>query len=123
MSNRDFGGKIYLRSGSGHRFSLRGTLSIDMTNVSAESITNQDGSGDRVFTNKLPKAEITFADRGYDYNRLLTMDRDNFTFEEEHTGVTFYFTQGFFTGSPVSSRVNGEVTGLAIEAQKISRRD
>ena len=122
MSKKDFGGKINLRKASGARFSLRATLTIDPATVSVESITNQDGSGDRVFTNRLPSAEISFADRGYNYDSLMLSDRDNFTFDEENTNVTFYFTQGFFTGTPSVSRINGEVTGVKIEAEKITRR-
>jgi hypothetical protein len=122
MSKKDYGGKIFLRKSSGEKFSLRGTLTIDPSTVSVESITNQDGSGDRVFTNRLPSAEISFADRGYNYDSLLLSARSNFTFEEDNTDVTFYFTQGFFTGSPSANRINGEVTGMKIEAEKITRR-
>lgn len=122
MSKQDFGGKITLRDSAGERFSLRATLTIDPSNVSVESITNQDGSGDRVFTNRLPSAEITFADRGYAYDTLLKRGRSNFTFDEDNTDVAFYFTQCFFTGTPSINRVNGEVSGLKIEGQKITRR-
>lgn len=122
MSKTDFGGRINLRASTGARFSLRATLNIDLSNVSVESITNQDGRGDRIYANKLPSAEITFADRGYDYNQLMTADRQNFTFEEENTDVTFFFTQGFFTGTPQVNRTNGEVSGMKIEAEKIRRR-
>lgn len=123
MSKKDFGGKITLRAASGQRFSLRGTLSLETADVSAEAMKNQDGSLDRTFTLKAPKAEISFSDRGYDYDSLLTLDRQNFTFDEEHTGVTYYFTQAFFTGTPTVNRMNGETTGLSIEAERMTRRD
>ena len=122
MSKQDFGGKITLRTSGGERISLRGTLTIDPSDVSIEAITNQDGSGDRVATVKMPTAEITFADRGYDYSALLKAPRQNFTFEEDFTDVTFFFTEGFFTGSPQINRLNGEVSGIGITAEKIRRR-
>jgi len=122
MSNQDFGGHIYLRLSSGDRISLRGTLTIDPTTVSIEPITNQDGSLDRVSTVKSPTAEFNFADRGVDYDALLKAPRQNFTFEEEFGDRTFFFNQGFFTGSPGMNRLNGEVTGLGISAEKIKRR-
>lgn len=122
MSKQDFGGKISLRLSDGDRLSLRSTLTIDTSSVSIEAITNQDGSGDRVATVKMPTAEITFADRGLDYDALLKAPRQNFTFEEEFTDVTFYFTNGFLTGSPSINRINGEVTGIGITAEKIRRR-
>ena len=123
MSKRDFGGKILLSFSSGERFSLRSTLTLDTAGYSIESVTNQDGSADRVATNKTRGAEITFADRGLDLDALMKGDRFNATFEEEFTGVTFYFTNGFFTGDPKINRTNGEVSGLKIEADNISRRN
>jgi hypothetical protein len=122
MSKKDFGGHIYVRTSEGDRISLRGTLTIDPTTVSIEAITNQDGSGDRVAAVKMPTAEISFADRGKDYDAILKAPRQNFTFEEEFTDVTFFFTDGFFTGSPQINRLNGEVTGIGITAEKIRRR-
>lgn len=122
MSKNDFGGKITLRTSNGERVSLRGTLTIDSTTVSIEAITNQDGSGDRIATVKMPTAEFSFADRGLDYDTLLKAPRQNFTFEEEFSDVTYFFTEGFFTGSPQSNRMNGEVTGIGITAEKIRRR-
>lgn len=122
MSKQDFGGKITLKLSDGGRISLRGTLTIDPSDVSIEAITNQDGSGDRVATIKMPTAEISFADRGFDYSALLKAPRQNFTFEEEFSDVTFYFTDGFLTGSPQVNRLNGEVTGIGITAERIRRR-
>lgn len=122
MSKQDFGGKITLRTSGGERISLRSTLTIDTSSVSIEAITNQDGSGDRVASVKMPTAEINFADRGYDFDALLKAPRQNFTFEEEFTDVTFFFTEGFFTGSPQTNRMNGEVTGIGITAEKVRRR-
>jgi hypothetical protein len=122
MSKKDFGGKITLKTSEGTRISLRGTLTIDSSSISIEGITNQDGSLDRVGTVKSPTAEISFADRGYDYDKLLKAPRQNFTFEEEFTDVTFFFTDGFFTGSPNANRMNGEVGGIGITAETIRRR-
>lgn len=122
MAKKDYGGKIFLRLSSGERLSLRATLNIDPTGYSIEAIANQDGSADRVATNKTRGAEITFADRGVDLDKLLKGGRFNATFEEDFTDVTFYFTEAFFTGSPTVNRMNGEVSGLKIEAENVTRR-
>lgn len=122
MGKQDFGGKITLKLSDGGRISLRGTLTIDMTTVSIEAITNQDNSVDRVATPKAPSAEFTFADRGLDYDALLKAPRQNFTFDEEFGDRTFYFTQGFLTGSASMNRMNGEVSSLGIVAERAMRR-
>lgn len=122
MAKQDFGGHIFLRLSNGDKISLRSTLTIDPSTVSIEAITNQDGSGDRISTPKMPSAEISFADRGQDYDALLKEPRQNFTFEEEFGDRTFFFTNGFMTGSPSTNRMNGEVTGMQIVAEKITRR-
>ncbi|MDI7864298.1 phage tail tube protein [Rhizobiaceae bacterium n13] len=121
MGNKDFGGHITMRLSTGELFSLRGTLNMNTAGQSNEAVTNQDGSVDRVATVQPKRAEISFADRGVDYDALMKADRFNVTVEEDFTGVSHYFTGAFVVGDPQVNRMNGEVTGLSIAAEKYNR--
>lgn len=117
MGKKDFGGVIRTRLSTGDLIPLRGTLNMSTSGVSTEAVTNQDGSVDRTMTPTARRAEITFADRGLDYDRLMKSDRFNVTFIEENTGVTHFFTRAFLVGEPVKNRITGEVTGISIAAE------
>ncbi len=112
---KDFGGKMSLRLSTGELISLRGTFNVSPTRQEISSVTNQDNSIDRVSTPQASRIEIVAADGGWDYERLMSGPRFNATVVEEFTGVVHYMTDGFFVGRPVINRMNGEVTGLAIE--------
>jgi hypothetical protein len=118
---QNFGGRISLRLSTGEMFPLRGTLNLNTAGQSNEAVTNQDGSVDRVGTPQPRRAEISFADKGIDYDALMKADRFNVTVIEDFTGVTHYFTDSFVVGDPQQNRANGEVTGLSISAEKYSR--
>ncbi|MBB3315117.1 hypothetical protein FHT77_000959 [Rhizobium sp. BK181] len=118
---QNFGGRISLRLSTGEMFPLRGTLNLNTAGQSNEAVTNQDGSVDRVGTVQPRSAEISFADKGIDYDALMKADRFNVTVIEDFTGVTHYFTDAFVVGNPQQNRVNGEVTGLSISAEKYNR--
>lgn len=90
---------------------------------SNEAVTNQDGSVDRVVTVQARRAELNFADKGIDYDALMKAGRFNVTFDEEFTRVTHYFTDAFVVGDPQINRMNGEVSGLSISAEKYNRSD
>jgi hypothetical protein len=117
MGKKDFGGLVRVRLSTGEQLSLRGTLSMSTSGVSAEALTNQDGTVDRTMTPKPKTVELTFADRGLDHDKLMTSDRFNITFIEESTGVTHYFSRAFVVGDPVKNRLTGEVTGCSIAAE------
>jgi hypothetical protein len=121
MGSKDFGGRIVARLSSGEPLSLRGTLNMNTSGQSNEAVTNQDGSVDRVGTVQPKRAELNFADRGLDFDALMKSDRFNVTFIEDFTGVTHYFTEAFLVGDPQVNRMNGEVTGLSISAEKYNR--
>ncbi|MDK4712992.1 phage tail tube protein [Rhizobium sp. CNPSo 4039] len=121
MSGQDYGGLITVRLSTGTTLSLRGTLNINPARMSAEAQTNDDGSVDRIGTNRPATAEINFADRGIDYDALMRSSRFNVTFIETFSGVTHYFTEAFMAGDPQLNRKTGEVTGLTINAEKYSK--
>lgn len=117
MGKKDFGGVIRMRLSTGEIIPLRGTLNMSTSGIASEPVTNQDGSVDRTMTPTARRAEITFADRGLDHNKMMQSDRFNVTFIEESTGVTHYFTRAFLVGDPVKNRITGEVTGISIAAE------
>lgn len=121
MAGKDFGGVIKVSTSTGINLSLRGTLKIDPARSTNDSITNQDGSLDRTMTPKAPSAEINFRDDDFDYDGLLTGERMNIRIVEQQTGKTHLFTNAFFTGSPSSNRMNGEVDSLGLVAEDYQR--
>lgn len=116
-----FGGKITLRSSAGQLFAGRGTFTIAPARMSVEAITNDDASLARVGTPKPATIEITFEDRGLDYDALMKADDINFTAVEDFTGVTHLLSKAFFTGDPSVNRRNGEVSGLTLSGEAYQR--
>ena len=121
MAGKDFGGRITVSSSLGYKLSLRGTINVTGTRQSNESITNQNGSTDRIMTPVAPGAELTFADDGGDWNTRMDGPRQNLTIIEEQNGVQHLFTGAFWTGRPSQNRVNGEVSGVQIVADAYTR--
>lgn len=122
MSNKDFGGKVSVKFSTGELISLRATYNINPARVSVEAIVNQDASVDRTSTNVAARAEISFADRGLNLDKLMRADRFNITIDEDGNAVTHYFTKAFLVGDPQVNRVNGEVTGISVAAESYSRK-
>lgn len=114
MAGKDFGGRMSVRLSTGALISLRGTFELMPARQSNESITNQDGSTDRVGTPTSPRANVTFKDGAVDLDAIMLAARQNVTITEEFTGTAHYFLNAFFTGEPSVNRMNGEVSGLQI---------
>lgn len=114
MAGKDFGGRISVRLATGTLVSLRGTFEVMPARQSNESMTNQDGSTDRVGTPTSPRANVTFKAGDVDVSAIMTAARQNITITEEFTGVGHYFLNAFFAGEPSVNRLNGEVSGLQI---------
>jgi hypothetical protein len=123
MGKKDFGGIIRVRFSTGELISLRGTFNMNPSGVSVEPVTNQDGSVDRTSTPQARRVEITFSDRGLNYDRLMKADRFNVTFIEDTTDVTHFFNRSFLVGDPQVNRITGEVTGLSIAAEEYKRTE
>ncbi|AYM13067.1 hypothetical protein G6L58_17280 [Agrobacterium tumefaciens] len=122
MAGNDFGGRMTVRLANGALLALRGNFTVLSAGQSNEAVTNQDGSTDRVGTPTAPRAEVTFKDASdVDFNALMTAARQNFTIQEEFTGVTHHYFNAFFSGEPSSNRLNGELSGLQIVAEAYRR--
>lgn len=116
MSGADFGGVMRMTDSAGATVALRGAFTISPTATSAEAITNQDGTVDRVVTPMHPQAEITIADKGVDLVALFDGARRNVSIVEDANGRVHLFTAAFMVGRPSVNALNGEVTGLTIAA-------
>ena len=117
----DFGGEMRLRLADARQLRLRAAVTLDVSGVSTEATTNQDGTNSRVATLKPRGAEVTFEDRGEDFNAVMRAPRQDIYIVEDFTGVSHIFVKGFFTGDPASNRANGEVTGMKIAADNYQR--
>jgi hypothetical protein len=122
MAGKDYGGKCTMRLSTGERIALRAGVKHMPSGIEASAIVNQDGSNDRQVTLKDRRAEITFADRGLDYEQLMKSRRFNVTFVEEYTGVTHIYNQAFVIGEPTVDRATGEVSGLTISCEQYIRK-
>ena len=122
MAGEDFGGEMRLRLADGRNMTLRSTFTLGSSGISTESVTNQDGSVDRVATPRPRTAEITLRDDGVDMNLLMRAERQDIYLAEDFTGVSHIFVGAIITGDPRSNRANGEVSGLMIEASGYERR-
>ncbi|EFL88288.1 phage tail tube protein [Ahrensia sp. R2A130] len=119
-----FGGEMDFRMGDGSKLTLRGAFTNMPSNFTSESVTNQDGSVDKVGELKPFKAEVTFKDTpGTDWNRLVREVNLEATLAEEYTGVVHSWTGAHFEGEPSIDRANGEVSGLTFASPSYRVRD
>ena len=123
----DFGGLMRFQL-NGAPFTVRGKVTINPSNVSAEPIANNDGSTSRALSVKGYRAKVTFEDSkdggsatGQDWGQILKGGPYNMSLIEDSTGVTHTWTGASFTGDPEVDRMNGEVTGLEILSPKYAR--
>lgn len=121
MAGKDFGGVIRIKDSLGASVSLRGTLNISPTDRSAEAITDQDGSVDRVITPSAPEVEIAIADKGVDVVDFFQTGRRNVSIVEETNGRIHLVNDAFMAGRPQTNQLTGEVTGIRIVGSSYRR--
>lgn len=121
MAGKDFGGVIRIKDSLGASVSLRGTLNISPTDRSAEAITDQDGSVDRVITPSAPEVEIAIADKGVDVVDFFQTGRRNVSIVEETNGRIHLVNDAFMAGRPQVNQLTGEVTGIRIVGSSYRR--
>ncbi|CAD7036396.1 hypothetical protein RHAB21_02519 [Pseudorhizobium halotolerans] len=118
---QDFGGRMSMRLSTGELVSIRGTFNLSPTSQEIAAQANQDDSVDRISTPMPRRIEIVAVDGGWDYEALMKGPRFDTTIVEDFTNVTHYMTGGFLSGRPVINRLNGELSGLAIEGGSYNR--
>lgn len=112
MADSDFGGHMKLRLADGTNLVMRGQFSVSPSRYSVEAGANDDGSGFRQATPRLPSFEVTLEDNNVDADALMKAPRQDIYITEEFTGISHIFMRGFFSGEPVIDRRTGELTGL-----------
>lgn len=111
-----FGGQMRLTLGDGTRLAIRGSFSIEDSDIKVESEKNLDKSTARIVSLKNHKMDV-------DLELPVTMTsadvlayQGDATVIEDHTGIMHLFSGGFFTGDPKTDRMKGVTTGLAFES-------
>lgn len=113
-----FGGRITVEIG-GKRYSARGEVTMEPTNVEVSADANHDGS---VFFTSKPRpytAAMTFSNPcGLVWNDEVQKCAMNVTIVEEDNGRSHLWTGARFVGRPSVNVSTGEVTGLSIASDR-----
>lgn len=109
-----FGGRIVIEIGD-QRYSARGDITLDPTNVEVSADANQDGSAYFTVKPRLYGAAFTISNPcGLVWTTEMSKCSVNVTITEEDNGRTHLFTGARFVGRPQVNLSTGEVTGLSI---------
>jgi len=118
----DFGGVIKFRLNTGVNLTVRGSVTANPFNLSAESVVNHDGSIDRTFTPTGFRGALSFkckdaAGEPIDYAALFALDKVDFTFLHDTERLDRTFSRASFIGDPQIDLLTGEVSGLTFVAE------
>lgn len=126
MGNHTSGGRVSTVI-NGVNYSARGEITLNVSGISVEGGSNQDGTLYRTVKPKPRTAEITFdrnsglidgAGRPLKWDEtLMLLDNIPITFVEQDGKVMHLLTNGFFTGEPQQNLATGEVSGLGLAAE------
>lgn len=114
------GGRVSTVIG-GVQYSSRGTIKLNVSNISVTVASNGDGTNYRTVAGKPRTAEISF-DKFVDNNgeplkwneAIMLLTNLAVTFVEQDTGVTHLLSNACFTGDPGQDLGSGEVSGVGI---------
>lgn len=116
------GGRVSIQI-TGRNFTARSSVTLDPTTVARTNGANRDGTGYSTVAAKLAKADISF-DRGERsgivFNDDLLLENFNATIYEEDAGITHFFTNASWSGSPTLDTESGEISGMSIECARNS---
>lgn len=119
----DFGGHIRFTY-NGTELRVRGKVERKGTNMTSESLTNEDGSTSQIGKPRANELSCDFMDSDEDGNRV---DWQNVVFggryniaviEEDAGNVTHHYNNAFFVGEPRVDELTGTVSGLSIVTPK-----
>lgn len=106
---------------NGTVYSVRGSASIQPTNLEREAASNLDGS---VYVTSKPvpyMIEFALSDRcGLDLDELMGQTCIDATIELEQVGRTYIITEGTVVGRPALDPETGEITGVSMVASNIT---
>lgn len=110
-----FGGQMTCKLTDGTVIRIRGDFTRRPSNITAATITNQDGTIDKTVTPRPYGFGLTAVNDGQNWNKLLLETGINATVINETTGKTELFSNGQFTGEPEIAN-DGAVTGLTFDS-------
>jgi hypothetical protein len=116
MSN--FGGIIKFRLPTGQNLAVRGSITRNPSNLSAEAVTNTDGSVDRTFTVQGYRFAMSLASKDKDGNpidvaALLALDKVDFVFLHDTERTDYHYGRAVLIGDPQDDGMTGELSGLS----------
>ena len=120
----DFGGELRMTIGA-QSFVLRGTVTINPTNIRAEAMTNMDGSVSRKFTPEAYGFDVKELEdsSGIDWNALMRAPPGPVVIVEEQTGVTHTYPLANIVGQLAIDRETGSVTGFSGKSKGYFRKN
>lgn len=115
MSN--FGGIIKFRLPTGQNLSVRGSVTHNPFNFSAESVVNHDNSVDRTFTPTGYRFALSMkakdaAGNAIDFATLFAFDKVDFTFLHDTEQVDRTYSRAVLIGDPQLDGMTGELSGI-----------
>jgi len=115
-------GLIKFRGPSGRNYSIRGSVSHNPLNFSAEPVVNLDGTVDRTFTPQGYRASMSLAARDSDGNptpigELMALDKVDFTFLHDSERIDRFYGRAKLTGDPSVDDVSGEMSGINVVSE------
>lgn len=111
-------GLIKFRGPNGRNYSIRGSVTRNPVNYSAEAVVNLDGSIDRTFTPQGYRFAMSLAARDTAGNPtpiadLLALDNVDFTFLHDSERMDRFYSRAKLTGDPSVDDQTGEMSGIS----------
>nr|WP_047574290.1 hypothetical protein [Methylobacterium sp. ZNC0032] len=116
MSN--YGGIIKFRLPTGQNLAIRGSLTRNPSNLSAEAVTNTDGTVDRTFTVQGFRFAFSLASKDSEGNpvdlaALFALDKVDFVFLHDTEKMDYHFGRAILIGDPQDDGMTGELSGIS----------
>ncbi|KFC63978.1 hypothetical protein FG93_05488 [Bosea sp. LC85] len=114
----DFGGLIKFRLPTGQNLSVRGSLTYNPHNLSAEAVANHDGSIDRTFSPQGYRFGVALKGKDtegnpIDWAAIFKLDKVDFTFLHDTEKVDRTYTRASVIGDPQVDGLTGEASGVS----------
>lgn len=113
----DFGGLIKFRLPTGQNLSVRGSVTHNPFNMSAEAVVNHDMSTDRTFSPQGYRFALSLkskdsAGNPIDFAALFGFDKVDFTFLHDTERVDRTYSRASLIGDPQIDGLTGELSGI-----------
>lgn len=113
----DFGGLIKFRVSTGQNLSVRGSITHNPFNMTAESVVAHDMSIDRTFTPMGYRFAMSLkckdtSGNPIDFAALFALDKVDFTFLHDTERVDRSYSRASLIGDPQIDAMTGELSGI-----------